>query len=687
MQWGIFRFVQIVFFLILLAIFFIACSYVEPILSVNVADNSTIEFSDNSQKLMLQLSNLGASELSWAGQVSDFKKDNQRTEQWLSISERIGQLSYYEYQQLSLSRGVMYPGEYSAKLMFEYPYNGNFANVEYSVAATVSEAPRVVINSSFDTLDVALGQTKFYLQNGTYSKEPLEWSIETMPNWLDIQPKQGRLEGGEQQLLQLSFNPQKLEVGTYKAEIGFLENNFSSFSMPVQATYTGCTDNVKQNAIQNSLTKQFNVSKKTEQKRYVEQQLLVRYVHMEDRKLLLRDYSRYGLKLLVDGRGNVPDLVSVNRDIEEVEQLLKADSRIEHVQLNYYLQSLTHDFDFPNDEYLEQQWYLDQFGVAEGWEMIDIKQQANQQPIIVAVIDSGVDIAHADLVANLVPGCDLRTLDSTVDNDPRSKIDKHGTHVAGIVAAVSNNGIGTTGLSYLSNVKVQPIKIFGDNDEAPTIYDAANAIRWAAGLPIPNALLNQTPADIINFSVGQSLEVLGTQAAFELNYAVADALAAGKIFVSSAGNDSKNSGGGVFSPANAPGAISVGSIDGDWQRSSFSRYDRTGIDTVDVVAPGGSSVTSQATVCGDSSNSTSIVSTFPNGQYGCQAGTSMAAPYVSGVLALIWAQNPDWTARQVEQRLFHSTYFDDSWIGKENEYGRGLVCLDKALGAKTRCGR
>jgi len=65
----------------------------------------------------------------------------------------------------------------------------------------------------------------------------------------------------------------------------------------------------------------------------------------------------------------------------------------------------------------------------------------------------------------------------------------------------------------------------------------------------------------------------------------------------------------------------------------------------------------------------------------------MSTPYVSSVLALIWAQNPDWDATKVRQRMLESVLFDASWAGKSNEYGNGLVCLDRALGATSKCGR
>jgi len=131
----------------------------------------------------------------------------------------------------------------------------------------------------------------------------------------------------------------------------------------------------------------------------------------------------------------------------------------------------------------------------------------------------------------------------------------------------------------------------------------------------------------------------------------------------------------VFSPANSPLIYAVGSVDGDRRRSDFSNYAADGLD-VDFMAPGGSNF---GAGCG------LIRSTFPENGYACLEGTSMASPFVAGVAALLLSQDAGLSPADIRAKLRGSALFDASYMTGQ-EYGAGIVCADRALGAATRCG-
>lgn len=222
-----------------------------------------------------------------------------------------------------------------------------------------------------------------------------------------------------------------------------------------------------------------------------------------------------------------------------------------------------------------------------------------------------------------------------------------------------------------------PIKVFNNQGNGATTLSLAAGMDWAVGLEVDDDIpVNPNPANILNLSLG------APGVSETLNDAVDRARSEGAIVIAASGNliddPADRAYRGVVSPANAPGALAVGSVNSNYQRSFFSIYSLEG-PTVDVMGPGG--FTLQQSIC----NNHAVVSTVLGDDYGCFAGTSMAAPFVSGVAALVWSQNPNWTADQVMDRLLESTFQDPSW--DEQEYGQGVLCADKALGASTTCGQ
>lgn len=283
----------------------------------------------------------------------------------------------------------------------------------------------------------------------------------------------------------------------------------------------------------------------------------------------------------------------------------------------------------PNDPYFSKQWFFSDMGIPSAW-----NETEGSGNIKVAVIDSEVDITHPDLKNQIVDPFDIITNSSSF-----SSPQLHGTHVAGIIAAEANNGIGVSGIA--PHVKIMPINVFqGD------LADSSDII---AGI---NYAIDHH-ANIINLSLGEY------QYSYLLNAAIQNAYQKGILIISAAGNDGTNQ---PSYPAAFNNVISVGSLDNQNHLSSFSNY---GSD-IALTAPG-----------------ERILSTFPENSYGSLSGTSMASPMVAGVAALVLSKDPNLTPQQVKNILYSSA--DDLGTpGKDIYYGYGLVDAKKALAATPK---
>ncbi|MCX7852973.1 MAG: S8 family serine peptidase, partial [Caldilineales bacterium] len=223
--------------------------------------------------------------------------------------------------------------------------------------------------------------------------------------------------------------------------------------------------------------------------------------------------------------------------------------------------------------------------------------------IIIAVVDTGVDGTHQEFVGRMVPGWDF------VNNDPDPSDDHgHGTHVAGIAAAGTNNGVGIAGIAGQS--RLMSVKVLNASGVG-FLSDVGAGIRWAV----------DHGARVINLSLGGSID--GTV----MRDAVAYAVAQGAVVVAAAGNEGTAE---PRYPSSYDNVIAVGAITYQWQRWSISNY---GVN-VDFMAPG-----------------STVYSTYwQSGQtnsYRFMNGTSMAAPHVSGLVALMLSLNPNLTLAQV----------------------------------------
>ncbi|QXO93540.1 S8 family serine peptidase [Methanospirillum purgamenti] len=266
-----------------------------------------------------------------------------------------------------------------------------------------------------------------------------------------------------------------------------------------------------------------------------------------------------------------------------------------------------------NDPYASYLWGLHNTGQTGGTADADIDAPEawavtkGSTSVIVGVVDTGVDYNHPDLKANMVGGYNAITGTTNPMDD-----NGHGTHCAGTIGAVGNNGIGVVGVNW--NVKIMPLKFLSSSGSGYT-SDAIEAFAWGYNRGVR----------IFSNSWGG----YGTDTALQ------DAISqySDALFICAAGNDGSNTDVSPQSPSALPNAniIAVAATDHRDSLASFSNY---GASTVDVAAPG-----------------VSIYSTYRGGSYTYMSGTSMATPHVAGIAALIKAVKSGYTVAQVKQAI------------------------------------
>ena len=374
---------------------------------------------------------------------------------------------------------------------------------------------------------------------------------------------------------------------------------------------------------------------------------------------------------------------------------LQASGAFEYVVPNYVYRPLA----VPNDPFYRHQWHYPHIELPRAWDITK-----GDDDVVLAVIDSGVVTDHPDLRNRLlrdsrgrVVGYDfISDPDSAgdgdgIDADPFDVGDRegfggrssfHGTHVAGTVGAETNNGIGVAGVTWRG--KIMPIRVLGKG--GGTSWDIAQGIRYAAGLSNDSGTVPPEPADVINLSLGPSNPLCLPRSLFGVDPnqrgALDGAIAAGVTVVVAAGNDDCHD---PVPMSLVEGVVSVGAT-GRSDRAPYSNFGST----LDVVAPGGDP---GKDLDGDG-YSDRVLSTMANDGGGAIKpgyepldGTSMAAPHVAGVVALMLAANPDLTPEDIN-RLIAGTHADPAaerithdWgdLGRDDIFGHGLIDAYRAV--------
>lgn len=324
------------------------------------------------------------------------------------------------------------------------------------------------------------------------------------------------------------------------------------------------------------------------------------------------------------------DVVSTKGESRgDVAARLRADPRVASVEANH----LRYASDDPDDEFYPSQSALFTSRLPAAWDVTH-----GSGTVDIAILDTGVDLDHPEFAGRLVPGFDFVNGDSTPDDD-----EGHGTMVAGVAAAKTDNLIGVAGAAF--NARIMPVKVL-----------AADGSGTDANIAAGIAFATANGAEVINMSFGGP----GTSATLE--DAVASALAQGVTVVSASGNEATSI---PSFPAAFDGVISVGATDAFGDLVSFSNRGPS----VDIVAQGLDIVTT-AKAPGASE------------AYAEASGTSFSAPLVAGVAALVRSRNPTFTREQVDARI-RSSAIDRGPDGVDDYYGWGLLDAYGAVGGRT----
>jgi len=363
--------------------------------------------------------------------------------------------------------------------------------------------------------------------------------------------------------------------------------------------------------------------------------------------------------------------IAPGNNVEQIISAYENDPRFEYIEPDYIislddvqttsptqenLATITPQITTPNDPGYPQLWGLNNTGQSGGTPDADIDApeawdiETGNPNQVIGVLDTGVDYNHPDLVDNIWtnPG---ETAGDGIDNDNNGYIDdvrgwdfayndndpmdvhSHGTHVSGTIAAKGNNSVGVTGVAW--DAKIMPLKFLDDGGSGYT-SDAILALNYATakGVKITN---NSWGGGGYSQGLYDAINTAGQQ---------------GALFIAAAGNEAANNDIYLAYPASydLPNIISVASTTRTDALSSFSNY---GLTSVDLGAPG-----------------SQIYSTIPGGNYATYSGTSMASPHVTGGAALVWSQNPTWTAQEVKSQLLQTTDPIPALNGKTVSGGR-----------------
>ncbi|MEL7296071.1 MAG: S8 family peptidase [Pseudomonadota bacterium] len=364
-------------------------------------------------------------------------------------------------------------------------------------------------------------------------------------------------------------------------------------------------------------------------------------------------------------------------DMQQALAALSNDPDVAYAEIDQLLQPMA----TPNDARYNEQWHY--FEATGGLNLPTAWDSSTGAGVVVAVIDTGYR-PHVDLNANLLPGYDMIS-DTFVsvdgngrDSDARDPGDAsaagdcgpgeparssswHGTHVAGTISAVTNNGTGVAGVAY--GAKIVPLRALGRCGGFTS--DIADSIIWASGGSVLGAPANANPADVINMSLGG-----GGACSATTQSAINTARNNGSTIVVAAGNSNANTSG--FNPANCSGVITVAATNRNGGRAYYSNFGSE----VDVAAPGGDIRFGAAGGVLSTLNSGSNGPASDN--YEFYQGTSMAAPHVAGLAALMLAEDSSLTPNQVESTIRNTAR---SFPASCSQCGTGIADAAAAVAA------
>ncbi|MBN1260260.1 MAG: peptidase S8 [Anaerolineae bacterium] len=322
--------------------------------------------------------------------------------------------------------------------------------------------------------------------------------------------------------------------------------------------------------------------------------------------------------------------------------ILENDPRVVYAEPNF----LYHAFTTPNDPEFSKQWAHTRMQSEAAWDLT-----TGSAGITIAILDSGVDEGHPDLSGKLVAGYDF--IDG--DSNPHD-LNGHGTHVSGIAAATTNNGAGVAGTDW--QARIMPVRVLNEEGTGST-SGIIEGINWAVA----------NGADVLNMSLG------GPSASPSLQTAINNAHNAGALVIVSMGNDDS---GIAQYPAAFSNVMAVAATSQSDTKASYSNYGGH----CDIAAPGG-----DMTYYHDPKGIYSTMPTYDvfmttaysySKNYDFAQGTSQASPYVSGLAALVWAQNPSFTPDQVQARI-EDTADDLGASGWDQFFGHGRINALAAL--------
>ena len=392
--------------------------------------------------------------------------------------------------------------------------------------------------------------------------------------------------------------------------------------------------------------------------------------------------QEFGMKLqALRTTANGAHVMKIDRKVSVKEagtlamELMARDASVEYAEPDLIMRKMA----TANDPMYAQQWHYTE--ATGGLRLPAAWDSSTGTGVRVAVIDTGIR-PHADLSGQYVGGYDFIS-DATIGNDgngrdadasdpgdwtaanecaagePASSSSWHGTHVAGTIAAATNNGTGVAGVAY--GAKIVPVRVLGKCGGYTS--DIADAIIWASGGTVSGVPANANVAKVINMSLGG-----GGACGTTTQNAINSARSRGTVVIVAAGNSNTNA--SNSNPANCAGVVTVAATNRNGARAPYSNYGAV----VDVAAPGGDA-------------NGYIISTLNAGtstpgadNYAGYQGTSMATPHVAGVAALMLARNSALTPDQIESKLKSTAR---PFPGTCTSCGSGIVDAAAAVASAT----